>query len=117
VPVLRRKPDEGRGPLAAPQGLAVLRQPAFDGGAIEGDPQLSIRRGAILLHIAPRVADQRRQRGVLFGLRLPVTRTSTVALRFEKPPSAPPRNDRTDRCRCLIQLDARQRRLRGRKQQ
>ena len=64
---LGRQPDEGRRPLVAPQGLAVLRQPALDGGTVEGNPHLTVRSSAILLHIAARSTDQGRKSRVILG--------------------------------------------------
>ena len=62
-----REPDEGRGPLPAPQRLVVLRQPTIDGGRVEGHPQLPILGVPILLNVAARIAEQRREGGVFLG--------------------------------------------------
>jgi hypothetical protein len=48
-----------------PQRLAVLRQPAFNGKPVEGEPQLVARGAAALLDVAARIVDERRQRRVV----------------------------------------------------
>ncbi len=50
-----------------PQGLAILGQPALDGRTIEGHPQLVVGGAAALLNVAARIADQRRQCGILIS--------------------------------------------------
>ena len=62
---LHRQPHVGRGPFAAPDGLIVLREPAVDGGAVEGHPELIVGGGAVLLHVAARVGDERGERRIL----------------------------------------------------
>src|SRR6202041_2892207 len=62
---LGSQPYVGSRPLTAPERLAILRKPTLYGGAIEGDPYLAIRRAAILLDVAARIADQRPQSRVV----------------------------------------------------
>ena len=61
------QPNERGRPLVSPERLAVLREPPLDGGAVERDPELIVRGGPVLLHIAARVGDQRRERRIFIG--------------------------------------------------
>ncbi len=51
----------------APKGLAILREPTLYGRPVEGHPHLTVRGTAILLHVAARIADKRRERRVILG--------------------------------------------------
>jgi hypothetical protein len=64
---LGSQPNEGRRSFMAPKRLAILCKPTFDGRTVEGYPHLTVLGAAILLHVAARVVDQRRQRRVILG--------------------------------------------------
>ena len=106
---LHDQPNDGRGPFMAPEGLAILREPAFDGGAVKCHPEWLSGRSPVLLHVVARVADQRRQRRILIGRAPPGdSYQHDLHRRLRRSPSGPYRNAR-GRDRRLIELGAGQR--------